>query len=901
MSLINRHIKVVFGIFILLIISSCSTEKDAALNRGYHNMTSRYNGYFNARVLMDEALESYRASAAEDYTKILPLDLYPSKEEVPSIQEPYETAFEKCEKVIFRHSMPTSAGTKNKSVEHCRWIDDNWFVIGQINYTRHDYVAAVEIFKFVQESELYVDQERVHEARLWLAKTYIAMGNFPEAKRYLSQVEINKESAETAKEEKKERSKSQKAKDKKLAKKDKKNNVKRPAPFPKDLKDDYEIVMAEFYIAQKDYKKAIVHLEKGILLTKKRKVKARYMFVLAQLQHKLGNGDQASYYFNKVVHSNAPYVMRFQAQINKALSATSGGEELRKELTKMLKDAKNLEYKDQIYYALAEIEMKDGNVELAKSNYSASAFHSIKNDRQKGISYLKLANIHFDEKDYLNAQKYYDSCVQVLPEEYETYEQIKGKADGLSELVLHYETVVYEDSVQMVANMPEKEREKFLEKTLKTIKEEEAQRKAEEQQRLINQQNRVKNSGANSGSGSKWYFYNHKVNSSGFNDFRGLWGQRVLEDDWRRTNKTSYSSGDFDDLEDTESSDVEEDSLTVDVLRAALPLTPAAMDSSNDKLMNSMYMLGIIYKEQLKEEGEAISYFDKVVDKKIEHPRVLASLYQLYLIYNKKGSSNANKYKAQIITDYPDSEIAQIINDPDFLKKKIAREQAALTEYSETLEDYRYRRYDKVLTKCNQVISEDTSNQFINKYYLLKAFSIGKTSPGNQEAIRSPLEDLYALSPESEEGIQAKIYLDKLSKGIKIVDVDTVKAPESPYTFDDKIEHYFVLVFPTSAGKINQTQIKISNFNKEFYRSKRYNITTAQMGTENQVLMVRSFENLEEGTNYKNGFTSKSAKVTLGTTATDFEFFLINSANFTILFDSMDLKSYTDFYKENYP
>ena len=114
--------------------------------------------------------------------------------------------------------------------------------------------------------------------------------------------------------------------------------------------------------------------------------------------------------------------------------------------------------------------MKNSDKEKAKENYTLSARWSVSNDRQKGVSYLRLADIHFDEKDYLKAQKYYDSSVTALPEDYEGYEQLKNKAEGLSDLVVNYETVAFEDSVQRIAFLPEKEREKFLEKTLKEIK-----------------------------------------------------------------------------------------------------------------------------------------------------------------------------------------------------------------------------------------------------------------------------------------------------------------------------------------------------------------------------------------------------------------------------------------------
>ncbi|MEO9533685.1 MAG: tetratricopeptide repeat protein [Crocinitomicaceae bacterium] len=904
MRIKSGHIPFVISVFVMFILGSCSTEKDAALNVGYHNMTARYNGYHNARVLMDETLESYRESTVEDYNKLLPLDLYPTKEEVPLIQEKYETAFEKCEKVIFRHSMPNAEASKNKSVEHCRWIDDNWFVIGVIHYTRHEYDKAEEIFKFLQESPLYADQERVHEARIWLAKTYIAKKDFAEAKRYLVMSDQRLESAENSKKEKKEKeSKLQKQRRKKREKKDKENGVKKPVPFPKDLKDDLELAHAEFYIAKGEYKKAIEHLETGIELTKKKKKKARYQFVLAQLYQELGNGDKASECFSQVVKSPAPYEMRFQAQINKALSATGGSELLRKELAKMIKDPKNMEYRDQIYFALAEIDMKEGQVDQAKFNYSQSAFFSIKNNRQKGVSYLKLGDIHFEEKDYLSAQKYYDSCVQVLPEEYEDYEKVKAKAEGLSGLVVHYETYIHEDSVQKKAQMSPDQLDKYLEETLKQILAEEERKKEEEARKLIAQQNRIKNSGATTGSGSKWYFYNQKVSGSGFNDFRALWGQRVLEDNWRRTNKTSYSTDDPDDPDYNDSLVVDQpsDSLTVDILRAGLPLTPEAMDTSNNRLMNSLYMLGIIYKETLKEEKEAINYFDKLVNRGVEHPRVLPALYQLYLISSKKNSPQASGYKDQILKKYPDSEIAEILKDPDYLKKKQEKEREELNAYSKTLENYNYRRYGEVLSTCNQVIAYDSANQYINKYYLLKAFAIGKTDPGNKTAIRSPLESLYAKSPSSEEGIEAKKYLDLLSQGNQIVKPDTTSAPKSPYTYDENLEHYFVIVFPNDAGNINATKIQLANFNKDFYKSKGLQTTTAVMGAENQVLIIRSFANQSDALDYKAGFNSTSARQTLGRIPQQFDHFLINSANFTILFNSMDIKSYQAFYKEKYP
>lgn len=859
-------------------------------------MTARYNGYYNARVIIDEALLGYRDGFQEDYTQILPLDLYPNETDAPNMFPEMEDAIERCSKVIVRHSMPNPQAVQNKSEEHCRWIDDNWLVIGRAHYVKREYKEAKRKLKYISESEFYRGEVSVYEARIWLARTHIALGEYPEAKRVLILVENSiKKSEEKDKEKKKKPSKLERKRAKKQG--DKKD--KGPAKFPKRLKIEYELAMTELYIAQDENKKAIEHLEKAIVSEKwKRKRRARHMFVLGQLYEIQGNGSQAAFYFDKVSKSNAPYEMRFKAKIRNALAATGDAEGIVDELEKMLKDGKNLEYKDQIYYALAEIDMKKPDIKQAKINYTNSVLWSIKNDRQKGESYLRLADIHFNEKDYLKAQKYYDSCVQVLPEDYEGYERLKNKAEGLADLVLNYETVQFEDSVQMIGKMSPKEREKFIKQVIKDIKAEEERKRREEEQRLLAQQARVnqQQGGAGQGGGRKWYFSNPKLVATGFNEFRTLWGQRTLEDDWRRANKASLTQVLDENGEPVDS--LVEDELTVDMLLADIPLTESALDSSNIRLIDALYKLGIIYKEQLKEDMEAKGYFQQVIDKRIEHPKVLPALYQLYLLNRKQNNPKADQYKSTIINNYPDSEIAQILQDPEYLKKKEIKDREELTAYGNVLRNYRRRSYGVVITACNKVIQEDRNNQFLNKYYLLKAFAVSQINPGNEEAISAPLYELVDLDADSEEGRQAQIYLDMLKKGEAIV--DPIEPKDSPYVDDKSGKHFFVLFFPTKEGSVLETKNKISDFNKVFFKQDALTLQDAPLGSEYQVLVVRSFDDLEKANIYMTSFTSEKGKEILGSIPESYEMGLINTKNFGTLFKTREVEEYIRLYKEVY-
>lgn len=858
-------------------------------------MTARYNGYYNAKVIIAEELEGFRETHVDDYEKIIPLDLYPNQEDATAMYPQLDDAIERCSKVIVRHSMPNPAVVKSKKEEYGKWIDDNWFVIGRANYIKRDYQEAKEKLTYV--SETYNGEESIYEARLWLAKTHIALGEYSEAKRVLILVKKSIDAMQAEKEDKTKKKRPSKL-ERERAKRSGKKKEKAPAKYPKKLVVDYEIVMAELFIAEEDYKTAIKHLEEGVRQCRDKKRKARYMFALAQLYTEQGSNQQASYYYSKVAKSNAPYEMRFRAKIKHTLTASGGSEVLVKELNKMLKDGKNLEYKDQIYYALAELDMKKPDVNSAISNYTQSVKWSISNDRQKGVSYLRLADIHFEKKDYLKAQKYYDSCVQALPEDYEGYEALKSKADGLSDLVINYETVAFEDSVQRIAKMDPKEREKFLEKTLKEIEAEKARKEREAEKRLIAQQNRINQQPGNAGSGSKWYFYNSKLVAAGFNDFRGLWGQRVMEDNWRRANKTSQASFVDDNGEVVDS--VETEGMTVDDLSKDLPLTPSALDSSNNRIINSLYNLGIIYKEQLKEEPEAISYFRAVIDRNIKHQKVLPALYQLYLVYNKKGDAQAQGFKSTIINSYPESEIAQILIDENYLQKKSLKDKEELLAYTNLFRTYKQRMYGVVITKVNEVILNDKENQYLNKYYLLKAFALSKINPGNVESISAPLLTLYESDPTSEEGKQAKIYLDQLKSGENIVKEDKAGNEESPYTYEGKGKHFFLVVIPSGGGNMNDTKIKLSNFNKEFYRNDKLSIKSAPLGEKTQILIIRSFEDLTKAEIYLSSYNSTGAAAVLGSIPSDYEECLISPTNFAILFKEKKIQQYLDFYKENY-
>ncbi len=117
---------------------------------------------------------------------------------------------------------------------------------------------------------------------------------------------------------------------------------------------------------------------------------------------------------------NPPYEMSFNARINRAsvfIAGSDNAKEIQDELRKMLKDDKNSDFRDQIYYALGNVYQRNGDREEALTHYILSSTHNIGNTQQKTTSCLTIADIYYSRKDYEQADLYYDSAMVFLTHE----------------------------------------------------------------------------------------------------------------------------------------------------------------------------------------------------------------------------------------------------------------------------------------------------------------------------------------------------------------------------------------------------------------------------------------------------------------------------------------------------
>ena len=869
---------VAFTIVLSAILLACSTEKNTVVNRTYHGMTARYNGHFNATELLRQAMSGYHNSLKEDYYNLLPIDPLPNEEEVVNMYPAIDTAIAKCSKVIQRHSMPSNDKPSKNKEEHNPWIDENWTTIGIAQYYRRDYDAAMKSFMFVRK--FYSNDPSLYVGEMWMAKSNIQMGKLTEAGFNLANLDkaIDAENDPDAKEKKS------------SSKKDKKEEI---AKVPKSIYFDLEKTKAELALKRDDKKKAIEHLTKSLEHAKKSSDKGRVHFIIGQLYEELGERGAAKESYTKVLKYNVPYTMEFNARLNRAFMG--GDDKMEQELRKMLRDAKNAEFKDQIYYALADIELQRGNKIEAKKDLTLSAFYSTSNNRQKAMSFEKLGNMSYGEKNYVHAQKYYDSCVAVLPDNYPNADGIRNKALKLADLVVAVETAHYEDSVQRIAAMSESDRTKFIEDVIKKIKEDEKNRKEAEARRLRELQQNQNNFVQTGGSGNKWYFNNPKTRSDGYEEFKKLWGVRENEDDWRRSDKTSFAPIKTDEDDTTgvvETTEPKPDSLTVDMLLANVPLTDSLLEASIDREMSALYAAGIIYKEQLKEQDMARGQFNKIIAKNKICDTDLSASYQLYKM--KEGSPDGDIHKDHILNNYPNSDYANYIRDPNFFIKRKEMEALAVQEYVNVLERYNRGLYYPVISKANEVITNERDNPYRAKYMLLKAMSTGQINPNKQELVPI-LEQVLADYPGTSEAKRAQEMLDVIANGYSAnIEADFNK--KSIYKYNDKAEHW-VIVFLDKNESSNVGKTRVADFNREFFSRDKLKTSTKIFKEDQSIVLIQQFDNDLKANEYIRVFKQTRKHLMDMQKA---KIMAITQENMKTLFETGNLIEYDKFYEENY-
>jgi tetratricopeptide (TPR) repeat protein len=880
----KKLIHIPFPLIILLaglfFLFGCSTKKNTFLSRTYHNLTAHYNVYWNGMDNLRQGKKEFEASLKDNYALVLPVFNYGEKTGAGKMGQYSETAIKKSTKTIQKHSMVFN----NK--EYNRWIDDSYLLMGKAYFYKQDYPMARRTFEFVIKT--YNNNDIKYEAMLWQAQSNIQSGDFNRAEPVLDMLQSKIKQGQA------------------------------PDKYEKDL----DLIYANFFILQKNYPPAADYINRALEQKLTRTMKTRCLFILAQVNQKDDDLIEASNLYKQVIKRGPSFEMEFNAKINLAQCYVSNGGDrdyIVNKLKKMLKDDKNKDYLDQIYYSLGMISLKDADTSNAKDFFKSSVSNSKNNNYQKAISSLQLADIYFAGKNYPDAQSYYDSTMQFLPKDFQNYKDIQQKTVTLSELVTNLKIIQLEDSLQKLSKMPEADRLKIVDRMISELLAEEMKKRQEEfdRQQNLSMFGVPKTPSTVGQSGGSWYFYNPSTLANGFGTFVKKWGRRKPEDNWFLTNKMSMTAITE---EQVDTSAMEGDSSSSKGVAKSnnpkdrkfylqdIPTTPEQIKISTDKIIQAYYNLGFIYIEGLNDYPKSIESFETLLQRFPDNKYNVATCYKLCQLYKDlENLPQSDLYRNLILTKYPETDFAKLLVNPDYYKEIQSKDQEIGILYEDTYNAFKNQQYYIVINNTDQASAKFPGDTVLMpRFEYLKALSLGKIEVVDSLVIA--MQRIIIKYPKSPVKPLAQNILDFLGKqrnsqGEPIV-TDTIQsiAPgEKLYSFNPNDVHFFVLIVNNEQTNVDALKIKISDFNTKNHDAAGLQINSLLLDNNLEMITVGNFDDSERAINYFNDINQSQYIFARLETTGGYFVFLISTENYPILFKNKNIQQYMRFFEKNYP
>lgn len=875
-------------------LNSCSTKKNTWTRRAYHNVTCHYNVYWNGLMSLEEGEVLQHDKIKDNYKTILRVYNYGTKADAKTLFPKMDRTIEKSSIAIQKHSM--YFGGK----EQVKWVAQSYLMMGIAHFYKQDYIPARRVFDYVYNE--YKDKPIRFEGLLWLAKTYIQMDRPAKAEATLNLLTSKMDEDD----------------------------------FPNKVYNELPLVEADFYLSQENYAAAYPFLERALEINKNRFLINRVLFILGQINQKDGDFERATRYYSKLIKRNPDFELAFNARLNLAESydsKTGNSKAITRLLMKMTRETKNKEFLDQIYYALADVALKDKNDTLAISYLRKSVASSINNNYQKTISSLKVADLFFEETEYKFAKLYYDTAVMALPADFPNYFQIKERAGVLTDIVSKHQIIKEQDSLQTLARMNPDERNAIIDAVIEKYKiaeeerkkQEEEEKEAKEAEQIAMQNGMQPGMGRRGGPGGppslgagngKWYFYNPQALSKGYSEFVRKWGKRQLTDNWRLSDKRQMMLT----SDDLQGETARTDSAVADTAEAkassaatpydreyylnGLPKTEADFQASDGMILEAYHKLGGLYKESLRDTNSAITVYSEMFKRFPENQYELESWFALYQLHSGKGdSSEAAKYKNLILTKYPDSDYAKVIIDPDYFVKLAAKKGQIVKLYDRTYRAFEHEQYFRVLSFANKAIEEYPDNKSLMPRFLyLRAIALGKAT--TVDSMYTEMKAMVAAYPQSEvtplakqilKTLRAEYGFDGGAKGEGEKEAKKV----TKYKLMKKIPFFVILAVDGDKVKINPLKVRISDFDKKYFRLRKLRIKSMQLDNQRVLITIGNFNNKNDAANYYRAIKNDEY-VLSGLNADDFKIFPISTKNYPIMYRDKDVKGYMEFMKENY-
>ena len=905
----------------IAVIAGCSTQKNTSKSRWWHSFNAKYNTYYNgAQAYIDGSLEKENGNK-DNFTEIIPLYTVGNKKSIELGKSNFERAIEKAQKAIHRHSIkirPEWNKSRKKTEKDIEWLSRKeynpflwkaWMLMGRSQFHKGAFDEAAATFSYM--SRLYQTQPAIYgKARAWLAKCYIEQEWLYDAEDVI-------------------------------------RNMRRDSIDWRAVKE-WDYTFADYYIHTGEFDKAIPYLRKVIKHEMRRKQKAREWYLMGQLQAALGHKQEAYQAFKKVIHQNPSYELEFNARI--AMTEVMAGGHAKQmigKLKRMAASDNNKDYLDQVYYAMGNIYLAERDTMKAISAYEMGNEKATRNGIEKGVLLLHLGDLYWKMERFGDARRCYGEAIGLLDKDRKDYQQLSDRSKILDELVPFTDAIHLQDSLQLLAKMPEEERNAAIDRVIEALKKKEKEeRKKQAEAEAAKQQGNNgldmnisgKSEQSNTASAqtggqqsSIWYFYNQMAVNQGKATFQKQWGQRENADNWQRANKTvvgNIGSDAGEELTEEQRDSIMREELKRDSLEqiadsaqndphkreyylAQIPFTEEQLAASNLILTDGLHHAGVIFKDQLDNIPLSEKHLRRLTDNYPDYEKMDDVYYHLFLLYSRKNEPNiADSYIDKLKEKFPESQWTTLLTDPYFKENSKFGIQIEDSLYAATYEAFKKNRYNEV---AGNVHISDTRFQLgANRDKFLFIGGLSKLNDGDVESCVKAMKEVVEKYPQSRISEMAGMIVNGVNAGKRLhggkFDLDDVWSRRSAVLNDsDSIktqvfsaerlgDYKFILVYHPDSISENKLLFEMAKFNFTNFVVRNFEINIEEVGDLHE-MQFSGFRSYDEAYQY-----ARQLDGTNNTILQDKQIkgIIISDQNHALLRTRFSYQDYDDFYSENY-
>lgn len=694
--------KAVLFCAIILVAVGCSTKKNTATSRFYHSTTSKFNPLFNGEEALRYGLLDITQSYQDNYWLRLPVDPYvlpdPYDDEAAT-NEFFDRAQEKAILTVQKHSMLI------KGAQHNKQIAKAYLILGKARYYNGKYLQAIEAFTYLIKN--MANAEQTVEAELWRAKSYLAMGQHDRAIRELT-------------------------------------NLTQVAALEPKQYAVAQAALADALLRETQDSIATVALTKAMATEKSAAKRGRYAYLLGQLYEDLTYADSAIVAYQNVLDLNRriPRELWIHARLAQLQNKAPQDEKTLLAYRKLLRSDEDRRFRDKIHYFYGAYLLKGRDTLNGEASLKASLETKTQDRYLKSLIYEQLASNRLEQVAFVDAGAYLDSTLQNLTDKTRRFRRITRQRKKLDDIISYEKTIAETDSIMGMMRMTADEQkavvEAYIQKRIAEKEKAEAEAKTAESGTVVALGN--------------FYFYNSRQVERGKQLFQQTWVNVALADNWKYepTKNTALA-------QDTKATDDSENTIDPEfdpqTYLAQIPPTEA-LDSLQQLQHQAYFQAGLAYKEQFKINAFAVDRFTSLLAAKPNESYYPPTYYHLFELH-EGNRVEQQKWRAKIVSQYPDSDYAKIIENPSALAQTIEENEAALAAAKK---QFGAQEFEAIIAQSERFIPQLTDSALQAKWALLRATALGRLD--GLETYKAALTTLVQTYPKTESAKKAQTQLD---------------------------------------------------------------------------------------------------------------------------------------------